>query len=124
MKRFVAAALVAASALTLVACGNAEKEKAMQDQIDSCTKDKQVSDAKVTELQAKVDDLTKQLADAKPAATPEATTAMKGKTPAKTTVKATPKPVATAAAAAATPKPGPTKAPTKVLKGLKGGKLH
>lgn len=98
MKRYAIVAITLAAGLSLSACGNAEKEKAMQGQIDSCTKDKTASDAKVAELTAKVDDLTKQLEAAKAAPTPAPEPEKKG---GKTAAKPTPK----AAAAAATPAP-------------------
>ena len=108
MKRFAFVAALALSTLALSACGNAEKEKAMQTQIDSCTKDKASSDAKVMELQAKVDTMMKEMEAAKatPAPTPEPTKG--GKPGAKATP--TPKAAATSAAvatpaAAASPKP-------------------
>ncbi len=103
MKRYAIVAITLAAGLSLSACGNAEKEKAMQGQIDTCTKDKAASDAKVAELTAKVDQLTKDLEAAKatptPAAEPE-----KGK--GGKSAKATPAPKATAAAAS-TPAPAP-----------------
>lgn len=124
MKRFAMAAVaaLAVGSLALTACGNAEKEKQMQTQIDSCTKDKTASDAKATELQAKVDSMQKEMDAMKaaptPAASPEPTKG--GKPGAKATPTA--KPAATAAATAApveSPHGTPMMKATPRLPGLK-----
>ena len=118
MKRFAMASVAVFAVLSLTACGNAEKEKAMQTQIDSCTKDKAGADAKVTELQAKVDQMTKDMEAAKAAATPAATPEVKGGKPG---AKATPAAKATPTAKAAmTPAATPAPRPVIMDPGMKG----
>ena len=109
MKRFAVVAIAFGAVLALSACGNAEKEQQMQAQIDTCTKDKQASEAKVTELQAKVDDLQKQVdaAKATPTPSPEPAKGAKTEKGAKAPAKTPAKPAATKPAAAASPSKNP-----------------